>query len=93
MFFFFPFGADVPLYYRPWATVGLIIVNVAVFVVAVMSGGFADALVLRFGDGVHPTEWLTAAFMHADIFHLVGNMLFLWPFGLVVEARLAGGDS
>lgn len=26
--------------------------------------------------------------MHDDIFHLVGNMVFLWAFGLVVEGKL-----
>ena len=29
--------------------------------------------------------YLTYAFLHADIFHLGGNMLFLWVFGDNVE--------
>jgi len=32
--------------------------------------------------------WLTYAFVHNDIFHLVGNMLFLWVFGDNVEDAL-----
>jgi membrane associated rhomboid family serine protease len=40
------------------------------------------------GDGLHPLQWLTSFFMHADIMHLVGNMIFLWAFGLVVEGKI-----
>ena len=32
--------------------------------------------------------YLTYAFLHADIFHLGGNMLFLWVFGDNVEDAL-----
>lgn len=43
---------------------------------------------LSIGDGWHPTQWVTAAFLHADIMHLVGNMIFLWAYGLVVEGKI-----
>lgn len=43
---------------------------------------------LWIGDGLHPLQWLTSCFMHIDIFHLIGNMIFLMLFGLVVESRL-----
>jgi membrane associated rhomboid family serine protease len=32
--------------------------------------------------------WLTYAFLHGDLFHLAGNMLFLWVFGDNVEDAL-----
>ena len=32
-----------------------------------------------------PTTLLTYMFFHADVFHLLGNMLFLWVFGDNVE--------
>ncbi len=35
-----------------------------------------------------PWQWLTCNFMHDDLAHLVGNMIFLWSFGLVVEGKL-----
>lgn len=42
-----------------------------------------------FGDGEHGVSTgatlLTYMFFHADLFHLVGNMLFLWVFGDNVE--------
>lgn len=44
-------------------------------------------LILMF-DTVNPLQWLTAAFMHADLMHLISNMLFLWAFGLVVEGKI-----
>lgn len=35
-----------------------------------------------------PWQWLTANYMHGDIFHLLGNMFVLWGFGLVVEGKV-----
>lgn len=43
---------------------------------------------LWYGDGWHPTQWVTSNFMHVDFFHLLGNMFFLWAFGLVIEGKL-----
>jgi hypothetical protein len=37
---------------------------------------------------LHPHEWLSSIFMHAGPGHLIGNMMFLWLFGLVVEGKL-----
>ena len=88
IFLLFPYGADVSLYYRPWATVWLIVVNVVVFIVTGVHYGLAEPLMLQFGEGIHPTQWLTAAFMHDGIAHLVFNMMFLWPFGLIVEGKI-----
>lgn len=43
---------------------------------------------LSHGDGIHPMQWLTSNFMHADAGHLIGNMLFLYIFGILVEGRV-----
>ncbi|MFA6140788.1 MAG: rhomboid family intramembrane serine protease [Hyphomicrobium sp.] len=89
-----------------YVTVGLIIVNVLVFMLEV--SGMSNAAVASFG--LTPRELfgasilfapdsytddtfavdenatlLTYMFFHADVFHLVGNMLFLWVFGDNVE--------
>ncbi len=45
-------------------------------------------LMLQFGQGLLPWQWLTSMFMHQDIFHLLGNMFFLWAFGLILEGKL-----
>lgn len=44
-------------------------------------------LTLEYGK-FRPWQWLTANYMHADIFHLLGNMFVLWGFGLVVEGKV-----
>ena len=44
-------------------------------------------LTLEF-DTINPLQWVTHNFMHADIMHLIGNMIFLWGFGLVVEGKI-----
>ncbi len=42
---------------------------------------------LEYGK-IRPWQWVTCMFMHADIGHLIGNMIFLWAFGLVLEGKL-----
>jgi membrane associated rhomboid family serine protease len=85
--FFIPYSTDAPLYYRPFVTIGLIVANVAAFVVTRM-GEAADGWLLQFGRGLHPTEWFASAFLHFGFLHLLGNLLFLWTFGLIVEGKL-----
>ncbi len=38
-------------------------------------------------DGFHWWQLFSSAFLHADLWHLGGNMLFLWIFGGAVEDR------
>ena len=89
-----------------YVTVGLIAVNILVFLLEV--SGLSHAAVASFAvtprellggtallapssfseDGYAIGEeatLLTYMFFHADVFHLVGNMLFLWVFGDNVE--------
>lgn len=86
-----PWNTDAPLYHPPWATGGLIVVNTAVFA-AVFAGVHVPATIapwlLSYGDGLHPLQWFTANFIHGGLMHLIGNMIFLWAFGLVVEGKL-----
>ncbi len=42
-------------------------------------------LMLSHGDGLHPVQWLTSMMIHASWGHLIGNLIFLWVFGHVVE--------
>jgi len=86
---FLPYGTDAPIYHWPKATVGLIVANVLVFLAT--AGMPADdrlAYALVRGGGLHPFQWLSSVFMHADAGHLIGNMIFLWAFGIVVEGKL-----
>jgi membrane associated rhomboid family serine protease len=81
-----PWGTDAPIYHRPFATIGMIALNVLLFFI-VPQDAYSD-YVLVLGDGVHPVQWLTNNFLHSGIFHLIGNMIFLWTFGLVVEGKI-----
>jgi membrane associated rhomboid family serine protease len=83
-----PYGTDAPVYYFPYATVGIIGLNAAMFLATGM-GDYIDCrwLILEY-DRINPLQWLTAAFMHASWIHLIGNMIFLWCLGLVVEGKL-----
>ncbi len=89
-----------------YATVGLIALNMAVFIVRAATGAATgDAGMLAFalvplefsGGGLaaavpggvpEPATLLTYAFFHADVWHLLGNMVFLWVFGDNVEDAL-----
>lgn len=102
-----PTGTDAPIYHWPFATVGLIVLNVILFFVVpptrhepdiddegnvierVQEDTNFERYALRLGDGrLHPAQWVTHNFLHLDIFHLAGNMLFLWSFGIVIEGKL-----
>lgn len=56
----------------------------------ILGGGsdWRSELLLHYGRGLRPWQWLTCMFMHADIMHLIGNMIFLWSFGLLLEGKL-----
>lgn len=87
--FFFPISTDAPVYHWPFATLGLIVANVLVYL-GMASGSINPEAgwVLTHGDGLHPAQWLLSMFTHGGFMHLFGNMVFLWVFGLVVEGKL-----
>ncbi len=82
------YGTDAPINHYPITTVTMIVVNIAVHTLIVLTGYDMMPWILAFGDGLHPIQWLTHNFLHINWLHLIGNMLFLWPFGLVVEGKL-----
>lgn len=87
MFFIIPTGSDAPLRHWPIATGVTIAINVVFFVLQTTIPGFTDSLILEFGS-FNPLTWLTAAYLHGDFFHLFGNMMFLFIYGLIVEGKI-----
>jgi len=110
----FPLKDDVPGRTTPFITVGLIAINVVVFLYQISLGlegstpGVAvRELILEFGltpcrltgycaDALPglPSPWvtmLTSMFLHGGLFHVGGNMLYLWIFGDNVEDTLGHG--
>jgi membrane associated rhomboid family serine protease len=95
----FPIKDNVPTRSFPIVTAALIAINVAVFFLyqlpdmdfAVQQLAYHPCEVERacpiVGEDWYLTA-LTSMFMHGDIIHLGGNMLFLWIFGNNVEDAL-----
>ena len=75
----------------PWATYALIAVNVLVFLATSNGPMIRESVVEAYAlksNHFHPLNLVTSMFLHGDVFHLAGNMLFLWVFGQAVEGRL-----
>ena len=94
-----PLKDNVPTRHFPVVTVGLIVANIAVFLLYQLPDMNASVDELAY----HPCEvedscrqvgedWpvtiFSSMFMHGDFLHLGGNMLFLWIFGNNVEDSL-----
>ncbi len=82
-----PYSTDAPMYHWPFATIGLVVVNVVGFVAQIIWWEQSEAFELVMGQ-LNPLQWVTSIFMHADPVHLIGNMVFLLIFGTVVEGKI-----
>lgn len=84
-----PYRTDAPLYHLPIVTVALILLNTVAFFQFAMGNLFVrQGWLLEYGSGIHPQQWLLSRFMHGGFGHLIGNMIFLWIFGMVIEGKL-----
>lgn len=78
----------------PYATLTLIILNVVIYFFTSTEHYFLrvnDSALEMFAvshNTLNPWRLTTAMFLHANIEHIAGNMLFLWLFGGAVEGRL-----
>lgn len=82
-----PYKVDVPMARWPIANFAIILATVGAFVAQWRGVGF-DAFVLRDGD---PAGVFGCVLVHADGWHLLGNMLLLWLFGNAVCAKVGNG--
>jgi membrane associated rhomboid family serine protease len=99
-----PIRTDVPVRSRPIAVPGLVAANLLVFAAVVASGPEAAAWVERWAlvprellraaaqpDAAPWGFWLTpltSMFLHGNLLHLAGNLLYLWIFGAQIEDLL-----
>jgi membrane associated rhomboid family serine protease len=84
-----PISTDAPIYHFPKATLGVIASNIAIHVLwSFQAPAAAEPYALKLGAGLHPLQWLTHNFLHADFLHLGGNMIFLWAYGIIVEGKI-----
>lgn len=83
-----PLRTDAPLYHGPWATIALIVINVVVQIWATATRyEHVDPYLVEYGV-INPLQWFTSIFLHLGWMHLIGNMVFLWVFGQVVEGKI-----
>lgn len=87
-----PLRTDTPVRGTPLANYALVAANILVFVftdlIADEAGSALKLRVLAL-DAEMPRAWqfFTYQFLHGDIWHLGGNMLFLWVFGNSVNSK------
>lgn len=79
---------------KPYVNYGLLVINIAVFFYFLLQGNMESSF---FSFGATPSKILrgddlwtlvTSMFIHADIVHLFGNMIYLWVFGDNIEDAL-----
>lgn len=78
----------------PWVTYGLIVTNVVAFALTQENLVLKDGIAKEWGASnlnLSPLTMFSSMFLHGNLIHLIGNMLFLWIFGCAVEGRLRSG--
>jgi membrane associated rhomboid family serine protease len=96
-----PYKDDNPTHRLPYVTIGIIISNILIFLLEIISPPGMEKTVYAYGavpqyiltfekfQPIHPALTVfTAMFMHGGVFHLGGNMLYLWIFGNNIEDKL-----
>ncbi len=75
----------------PWITVGLILVNLTMFIIKHL--GFIDVTQYSLTNGImdKPDQWyrfLTYMFLHENEVHLMNNMIMLYAAGSLIEGMI-----
>ncbi|MCZ6699831.1 MAG: rhomboid family intramembrane serine protease [Planctomycetota bacterium] len=99
MLLLLPIRTDSPIRRKPYVNYALIGLNAVVFVLTDVIGrsqllgipAEIDQFKMNHAlDAARPEffQFITYQFLHGDIFHLLGNMLFLWVFGNSVNSKM-----
>jgi membrane associated rhomboid family serine protease len=90
-----PIATDTSVRRMPWVNYGLIGLCVLVYLAERAGGAHGHsplgAWITRgtlSGEQPRLYQFITYQFLHADVLHLAGNMLFLWLFGNAVNAKM-----
>ncbi|MFN3479054.1 MAG: rhomboid family intramembrane serine protease [Thermodesulfovibrionales bacterium] len=93
-----PYKDDNPTSTFPFVTIGIIALNISVFIWEFLYPSGIDHIAFTFGaipsnlltfektQPLHPVATVfSSMFLHGGFFHLAGNMLYLWIFGNNIE--------
>lgn len=96
-----PYKDNNPTSTHPYVTIGIIAVNILIFIWQIFSGGGLQGTIVAYGaiphniltfetqQPVNPFFTVfSSMFMHAGLLHLGFNMLYLWIFGNNIEDKL-----
>lgn len=96
-----PYKDDNPTSSIPFVTIGIIVLNILVFLYEISSPSGMEKVAYTYGaipqyiltfdkvQPIHPALTIfSAMFMHGGVFHIAGNMLYLWIFGNNIEDKL-----
>lgn len=87
----FPVKDDNPVESTPYLTIFLVLINLIIFIFTIITGTF-DQVVREYamrpaeiisGDNLHTL--FTSMFLHGGFLHVIGNVWFLWIFGVNIE--------
>ncbi|MGB9721694.1 MAG: rhomboid family intramembrane serine protease [bacterium] len=93
-----PLKDELKSYTKPIITFIILGINIIVYIYELSLGTVKENFIYQFGTipydlfnpvGMHPyLKIFTSMFIHANLMHILGNMLFLWVFSDNVEDRL-----
>ncbi len=81
-----PLSCDAPLYHRPYGTVGVMVLCVLLHLLVGRTDA-VDAWILVYGEWA-PWQWVSSALVHQGWLHLIGNLVFFWVFGQIIEGKI-----
>ncbi len=83
-----PFSVDVPM--QRWPIANWVLIALTSIVSLVILGGdeFEQWMVIGPGEDFTAAGLVGSLFTHLDVFHLAGNMLFLFVFGNAINAKI-----
>ncbi|MBN2842134.1 MAG: rhomboid family intramembrane serine protease [Sedimentisphaerales bacterium] len=88
MFAIIPYHVDVPHDRFPLVNWLLVALTILLHFCIWLNSGAEDQFISLAADGWQMPGLFTHMFIHVNILHLVGNMIFLWVFGNAVCGRL-----
>ena len=90
-----PIRTDYRMRSTPWVNYALLVSNIVLFLAGLNSRtpeGYArvrhELHLLLDPEAPQLHQFFTYMFLHGDLWHLLGNMLFLWVFGPAINDRL-----